>query len=78
MNPIRTSAGASPARVTEMKTVAHSNGVLTMYLLHEALAKVRTRRPQAGHRNTSTEATRPARTIAAQARRRAAREMGTL
>ena len=49
-----------------------------MYLLQEALSRARMRRPQAGRSNASTEAARSARTIAMQARRRAAREMGIL
>ena len=47
-----------------------------MYLLTEALSKVRMRRPQAGG-NTRTEAPRSARSVALAARRRAERELGT-
>jgi hypothetical protein len=48
-----------------------------MRLIHEALSRARMRRPQADV-NTSSEAYRPARRIAMQARNRAAREQGIL
>ncbi|ASW57970.1 hypothetical protein CIK06_24380 [Plantactinospora sp. KBS50] len=60
-----------------MKTVSpQRTGVSEMYLIHEALSKVRMRRPQAGRRNTSTEAIRSARTIALKAHQTSARELG--
>jgi hypothetical protein len=79
MNPIRTSAGVLPAPSTEMNTaLPNLNGAIKMHLIHEALSRARMRLPQAGRSTTSTEATRSARTIAMQAHRRAAREMGIL
>jgi hypothetical protein len=79
MNPIRTSAGAPPAETLEKNTAKKTlNGATKMELLNEALSRARMRRPQAGRSTTSSEATRSARTVAMEARRRAAREMGTL
>lgn len=77
MTLIRPSAGISPAvslrKITAMKT---GTGVHTMQLLNEALSRARMRWPQADRTTTSSEATRSARTVAMQARRRAARDLG--
>jgi uncharacterized protein YbjQ (UPF0145 family) len=79
MTQIRPSAGVLPARITEKKTAMTTlNGASEMQLLNEALSRARMRRPQAGRTTTSSEATRSARTIAMEARRRTAREMGAL
>jgi DTW domain-containing protein YfiP len=85
MNPIRTSAGLVPAPDTAIAAVSRLttamptlNGVPRMYLIHEALSRARMRLPQAGRTTASTEATRSARTVALEARRRAARELGIL
>ncbi|GAB3157324.1 hypothetical protein GCM10027290_57930 [Micromonospora sonneratiae] len=77
MFPIRMSVGAPVALITTLniENSTHS-GAAKMYLLHEALSKTRMRRPQAGT-TTSTEATRSARNVALESRRRAARELGT-
>jgi|GEM_PF-3353369 hypothetical protein len=85
MNPSQILAGLVPAprsaalaAVTKSNTVLPvPNGVTRLYLIHEALSRARMRTPQAG-RTTSTEASRPARTVAMLARRRAARELGVL
>jgi hypothetical protein len=78
MTPIRTSAGVAPARIAEKNTAMTTlNGATKMQLLHEALSRARMSWPQAG-RTTSSEASRSARAVAMEARRRAAREMGTL
>ncbi|WP_223884159.1 hypothetical protein [Micromonospora craniellae] len=62
-----------------MTTMLHlSNGTSDMYLIHEALSKVRMLLPQAGRTTTSTEATRSARTVAMTGRSRSARELGVL
>jgi hypothetical protein len=77
MNPNFVSAGVLPVLITEMNTAAPTpNGATKMYLIHEALSRARMRLPQAGRSTTSTEATRSARDVAIQARRRAARELG--
>jgi hypothetical protein len=77
MNPIRTSAGLPPVRSIELNPALPTpNGVTKVYLIHEALSRARMRQPQAGRITTSTEATRSARTIAIEARRTAARELG--
>jgi hypothetical protein len=47
---------------------------ITLNLINEALSRARMRRPQ----NVSSEARRPARRIAIEARRRLAREVGDL
>ena len=79
MNPSRTSAGLAPAAINELSTAMRNpNGVTKMYLIHEALSRARMRTPQAGRITTSTEATRSAREVAMQSRRRAERELGTL
>ncbi len=74
-----TTVGELPALKTkETRTVAvNPNGATKMRLIHEALSRARMRRPQADV-ITSSEAYRPARQIAMQARNRAAREQGTL
>ena len=61
-----------PYRETENVAV-NTNGATKVKLLQEALSRARMRRPQADH---TPEAHRPAREIAMQARRRAARELG--
>jgi uncharacterized protein YbjQ (UPF0145 family) len=63
--------GAKPAN--HIDTIVPS-GATKMRLIHEALSRVRMRRPQAVQ--PSSEAYRPAREIAMQARRQAARELG--
>ncbi|GAB3969745.1 MULTISPECIES: hypothetical protein [Plantactinospora] len=84
MNPIRTNAGLVSAPNTAMAAVSKTitampirDGATKMHLIHEALSRARMRLPQAGRSTTSTEATRSARTIALEARRRAARELGS-
>ena len=74
-----TTVGALPAPKTkETSTVAvNPIGATKMRLIHEALSRARMRRPQADV-ITSSEAYRPARQIAMQARSRAAREQGIL
>jgi len=77
MNPIRSTISAPLALINKPNTENSTlSGAAKMYLLHEALSKTRMRRPQAGRITTSTEATRSARTIALEGRRRAARELG--
>jgi hypothetical protein len=78
MFPNQTDPGTTPAE-RELTTMLHlPNGTTDMYLLHEALARVRMLRPQAGRTTTSTEATRSARTVAMTGRTRSARELGVL
>jgi hypothetical protein len=50
-----------------------TNGTAKMRLIQEALSRARTRRPQS---EFTSEAHRPARQVAMQARHRAARELG--
>lgn len=79
MAQIRAYAGITPARTVEKKiTMTTVNGASKMQLLNEALSRARMRRPQAGRITTSSEAPRSARTVAMEARRRAARELGIL
>ncbi|WP_422771661.1 hypothetical protein ACN28C_00540 [Plantactinospora sp. WMMC1484] len=86
MNPIRTNAGLVSAPDTAMAVVSRltttampiRDGATKMHLIHEALSRARMRMPQAGRSTTSTEATRSARMIALEARRRAARELGSI
>jgi hypothetical protein len=78
MTPIRPSAGVVPARPAEKNTAMTTlNGASKMHLLNEALSRARMRWPQAD-RTTSSEAYRSARTVAMEARRRVARELGAL
>ncbi|GIJ80663.1 hypothetical protein SAMN05443287_103261 [Micromonospora phaseoli] len=78
MFPIRTNpAGVKPVD-RELTTMLHLPNGAEMYLLNEALSKVRMLRPQAGRSTTSTEATRSARTVAMSGRARSARELGVL
>ena len=72
-----TVVGATPApKTTESRTAAvNANRSSKVQLIHEALSRARMRRPQADY-TPSTEAHRPARQIAMQARQRAAREQG--
>jgi hypothetical protein len=72
-----TTVGGTPApKTTETRTVVMSfNKAAKVQLIHEALSRARMRRPQADY-TPSTEAHRPARQIAIQARHRAARELG--
>lgn len=78
MYPIRFTNSAPLALISEPNTENSTlSGAAKMYLLHEALSKTRMRRPQAGRITTSTEATRSARTVALEGRRRAARDLGT-
>jgi hypothetical protein len=71
-----TTVGLLPApKPQEASTAAVStNGAMKVKLIHEALSRVRMRRPQAVL--PSSEAYRPARQIAMQALHRAAREQG--
>ena len=69
-NISKPAGGGSTAQTTTVR-----NGVTEMYLLTEALSKVRMRRPQAGG-NTRTEAPRSARSVTIEARRRAERDLG--
>jgi hypothetical protein len=79
MTLIRPSGDMQPARPAEKKTAMTTlNGASKMQLLNEALSRARMRRPQAGRNTTSSEANRSARTVAMEARRRAARELGAL
>jgi hypothetical protein len=80
MTPMRPSAGVLAARPAEKNTAMKTlNGASKMQLLlNEALSRARMRRPQAGRTTTSSEANRSARTVAMEARRRAARELGLL
>lgn len=78
MNPSGAPVGGSPALRTQWKTETPVlNGVSKMQLIQEALSRARMRLPQAGRTSTSTEANRSARMVAVEARRRAARELGT-
>jgi len=72
-----TTVGLAPApKTTESRTVVmSSHKAAKVQLIHEALSRARMRRPQADY-TPSTEAHRPARQIAIQARHRAARELG--
>ena len=72
MYPIST-AGPVPA-IQNTDITAVPNGAPKVKLIQEALSRARMRRPQAVL--PSSEAYRPARQIAMQARRRAAREQG--
>lgn len=69
--------GLLPTLITEETRPAavNSNGASKMTLIHEALSRVRMRRPQADY-TPSTEAHRPALQIAMRARQRADREQG--
>lgn len=69
MNPIRTTAGLSPVTGT---STAILNGVRKLQLINEALSRARMRWPDWAERGGGT---RPARAIAMQARRRAARDL---
>ncbi|RKR88446.1 hypothetical protein BDK92_2774 [Micromonospora pisi] len=78
MNPIEVYAGTLPVPNVYPNTVSRNPvGVEEMYLIHEALSRARMRLPQAGRNTTRTEATRSARVIALEARRRAARDLGS-
>ena len=77
MNPIELYAGTLPVPNVDLNiAICNPNGVEKMQLIHEALSRARMRLPQAGRTTTRTEATRSARVIAVEARRRAARELG--
>ena len=79
MSGVNAPAGDWPAATTRQNTeTMNPNGARKMYLLNEALSKVRMRWPQSAGYATSTEAPRSARQVAMQALRRAAREQGTL
>ena len=67
-------AGPAPATRIDTTVTARPNGATKMKLIQEALSRARMRRPQAVF--PSSEAYRPARQVAMQARRRAAREQG--
>ena len=77
MYPTETTVGLVPATLPkETRTVAvNPNGATKVRLLHEALSRARMRRPQADY-TARTEALRPARQVAMQARNRSARELG--
>jgi len=67
-----------PQQIEKNENVAMTknlNGATDMNLIQEALSRARMRLPQTG-RKTRSEATRSARTIAMQARRESARQMG--
>ncbi|GAA0802806.1 hypothetical protein Sya03_03600 [Spirilliplanes yamanashiensis] len=74
MYPIST-AGPAPA-IQSTDITAVPNGAPKVKLIQQALSRARMRRPQAVI--PSSEAYRPARQIAMQARRQAAREQGIL
>ncbi len=59
--------------IKKPETEMSLNGAPKVKLIQEALARARMRRPQADH---TPEAHRPARQVAMEARRRAARELG--
>ena len=73
MYPIST-AGPAPAIQSTDIITAVPNGAPKVKLIQQALSRARMRRPQAVL--PSSEAYRPARQIAMQARRQAAREQG--
>ena len=74
-----TTAGDRPAATTRQNTeTMNPYGARKMNLLHEALSKVRMRWPQSAGSATSTEAPRSARQVAMEARREAARQLGSL
>ena len=78
MYPFNTTfAGRMPAPRIEKTNTDAGDGARKMKLIQEALSRARMRRPQAVH-IPSSEAPRPARQIAREARRRAAREQGIL
>jgi hypothetical protein len=72
-------AGKRPAATTRQNTeTMNPNGARKMQLMKEALSKVRMRWPQSDDYVASTEATRSARQVAMEARREAARQLGSL
>ena len=74
MSLITPTVGVRPAPLTEKRTAVNPNATSKVKLIHEALSRARMLRPQAV--TSSSEAHRPARQIAMQARSRAAREQG--
>ena len=66
--------GFRPAPLIEKRIAVNPNTTSKVRLIHEALSRARMRRPQAV--TPSSEAHRPARQIAMQARIRAGREQG--
>lgn len=85
MFPTSTTVGARPTPLIEPAPLMEKSTVpvnpigaaMRSRLIYEALSRARMRRPQADI-VTSSEAYRPARQIAMQARHRAAREQGIL
>lgn len=79
MFPTSTTIGVMPKPHIERSTapVNPIGAAMRSRLIYEALSRARMRRPQADI-VTSSEAYRPARQIAMQARNRAAREQGIL